>query len=397
MRVLMISHTCQSSTEGQPKAVHLGRRGDIDLTVLSPTRWKHYGRWRDAEPAPPDAPFRQELQPVRWPWIGPAQFYLHHYPALGKLLTELQPDVIDLWEEPWALVSAQAAWLRRRLVPHAKLISETEQNLDKKLPFPFERMRRYTLGQADFLIGRSREAVEIAKRKGYDGPSAALPNAVDEALFRPMDRAACREELGLVRFTVGYVGRLVPEKGLSDLLDAVAQAGPDIGALVVGRGPMRDELHRRVAEQGLAGRVRLIDHLPLDGLPTVMNAIDALALPSRTTARWKEQFGRVVVEAQACRTPVIGSDSGAIPEVVGDGGVVVPERDPATLAKAIRHLADDPALTRRLGQLGFEQVHARYTWRRLTDRMAAIYHDVTRREPTDHADGWSPAVASRPA
>ncbi len=75
-----------------------------------------------------------------------------------------------------------------------------------------------------------------------------------------------------------------------------------------------------------------------------MNAFDCLAVPSRTTAQWKEQFGRVIIEAQACGTPVIGSDSGAIPDVIGAGGIIVPERNPTALAEAIMRLAGDPPL-----------------------------------------------------
>ena len=98
MRVLLISHTCQSPTEGQPKAIAMGRRGDIDLHVVVPKWWKHYGKWRPLEVLPEA---EQWINPRRaiWPWLGPAQFYMHWYPGLGNLIREFRPDVIDLWED----------------------------------------------------------------------------------------------------------------------------------------------------------------------------------------------------------------------------------------------------------------------------------------------------------
>jgi glycosyltransferase involved in cell wall biosynthesis len=377
MRVLLISHTCQSRTEGQPRAASLSRLAGVELKVLVPDRWYHYGRWRGADRGGDDGeggpPIDLEVGRVALPWAGPGQFYLHWYPALRRTLRAFRPDVIDLWEEPWGLVAAHACWLRNRVLPAAKIVVETEQNLDKDLPPPFGWFRRYALANADYVVGRNRESLAVVCRHGYRGPAEVVPNAVDADLFRPLDRAACRAALGLTGFAVGYVGRLVAEKGLDDLLAAVALCPADVNVLFVGDGPMAAELGARAAALGVAGRVRLLPARPFASLPAVMNAVDCLALPSRTTGRWKEQFGRVIIEAHACGTPVVGSDSGAIPDVVGDGGLVVPERDPAALAAALTRLARDPGLARRMGAAGRAAALSRYTWASVAARMQAIY------------------------
>jgi glycosyltransferase involved in cell wall biosynthesis len=379
LRVLLISHTCQSRAEGRPKAEWLGRTPGIRLRVLTPARWFHYGRWRDADADEPGASFGLQAERVRWAWCGPAQYYLHWYPRLRQVLAEFRPDVIDLWEEPWGLVSVHACALRNRLLPGCRVVSETEQNLDKRLPFPFERFRAYTLRNADYVVGRSHEAVAVVRSKGYGGPAEVVPNAVDADLFRPMDRRDCRRRLGVDGFVVGYVGRLVEEKGLADLLDALRLVPEAVNLLLVGSGPMELELRGRAAAAGLAARVRFEAQRPLEQLPAVMNAIDLLALPSRTTPRWKEQFGRVIIEAHACGTPVIGSDSGAIPEVLGAGGRVVPERDPAALARAIAELAGKADAARAMGAQGRRQVEQWYTWQKVAGRMASIYRRVSGR------------------
>ncbi len=375
MRVLLISHTCQSRREGQPKAAFLSRLPGIDLRVFVPDRWFEYNQWREAQ-TPLEGSYEFQIGRVRWPWAGPAQWYLHWYPELAKTMQEFQPDIIDLWEEPWGLVSAQAVWLRSRLAPHAKIISETEQNIAKKLPPPFEMFRAYTLRNADFAVGRSAEAVQNIRAKGYGGPAASVPNAVDADLFRPLDRAGCRRALGLSGFVAGYVGRLVEEKGLADMVAALPFCPPEVNLVFAGSGPFGAALEQQAAALGVTGRVKFLPARPQDALPQVMNALDALVLPSRTTPRWKEQFGRVIIEAQACETPVIGSNSGAIPDVVGSGGLIFPEGNAAALASALAALCKDPQKAWELGKLGRRQAEDHYTWERVAEQMWEIYNEI---------------------
>ena len=254
---------------------------------------------------------------IAWPWVGPAQYYLHWYPGLAGTLRRFRPDVIDLWEEPWGLVSAQACWLRDRLLPQAKIVSETEQNVNRQLPPPFESLRRYTLSRADYAVGRSGEALQVLRDKGYVGPGSVVPNAVDADLFRPLDREQCRADLNIPGFVAGYVGRLVEEKGLTEFVEALRFCSDDVHCVFVGDGPLRGALEAQAKALGKAAQVHFLPGRPQRELPPLMNAFDALTLMSRTTPTWKEQFGRVIIEAQACATPVIGSSSGAIPEVVG--------------------------------------------------------------------------------
>jgi glycosyltransferase involved in cell wall biosynthesis len=380
VKVLLISHTCQSLTEGQPRARELTRLGDIELQVLVPQRFNHFGTWREAE-IPPTAEFSLKARRAAWPWLGPAQNYLHWYPSLPQILREFPPDIIDLWEENWSLCSAHACWLRNRILPRAKIVAETEQNLGKTLPPPFETLRSYVLRNADFCIGRSEEAVRVLRAKGFTGPAASVPNAVDAELFRPRDHEPCRaalKEYGIesTHFVAGYVGRLVEEKGVFDLVDALLFCPSNVRVLFVGDGPARARLEQHAVEKGLAQRVLFLPYRPLAELPALMNALDILVLPSRTTPRWKEQFGRVLIEAHACAVPAIGSHSGAIPDVIGQGGLVFSEGDARALAKALGELANDPAHAHELGRLGRQQVEQKYTWTRVAERMHEIYCDV---------------------
>ncbi len=366
---------------GQPKARYLGRLPDVQLRVLVPDRWQNDdGSWRDVD-EPGNDDFELEIGKVRWPYIGPFKRYLHHYPNLAKTLREFKPDIIDIWEEPWGLVSAHACWLRKRILPNAKIISETEQNLNKGLPIPFEKFRKYSLSQADFVVARSREAMEVSRQKGFKGPARVVPNAADAELFHPMDRDACRAKLGVSGFVVGYAGRMIEEKGLEDLVNAIALVGKTdpqlpINLIFVGGGPFQPALEAKVKELGIADHVRFVPPRPLEELPEVFNAMDVFALPSRTTPSWKEQFGRVIIEAHACCVPVIGSTSGAIPDVIGEGGLTFPERDPQAIADVILTLAKDPERCREMGLTGRREVEQSYTWQRVAERMYDVYREL---------------------
>jgi len=195
-----------------------------------------------------------------------------------------------------------------------------------------------------------------------------------------MNREACRSRLGLSGFVAGYVGRLVEMKGLMDMVEALRLCSPEVNLLFVGSGSYQADLEKRLAELNLSSRAKFLAPRTMEGLPEVMNAMDTLLLVSRTTATWKEQFGRVIIEAHACETPVIGSDSGAIPEVIGEGGIVVPEKNPAALAAAIARLQNDPALARSMGRTGRRQVLASYSWERVAEQMRDVYLS-TREQP----------------
>ncbi len=375
MKVLLISHTCQSRTEGQPRAHELAKLPDLELTLLVPDRWKRYGDWRRAQ-RPIDADFRFIEGKIIWPWSGPGQTYLHWYPSLPCLLKQLQPDVIDLWEEPWSLVAAQTCFWRDRVCPHAKIVAETEQNIDKQLPPPFENFRSYVLNKADYVVGRNAESIEILRRKGYAGPAQVVPNAVDVELFtRDANRERTRNARNWNDFVIGYAGRLVESKGVFDLLEATKQL-ENVQLIFIGDGEARAELEKRAGKS-----VHFLGAQPLEKLPQLFSALDCLVLPSRTTASWKEQFGRVLIEAASCGVPVVGSDSGAIPLVVGQGnnamGLIFREGDVAALSAALIRLQTDPNLARKLGAIGARRARDEFSWKCMAARFDTIYRSFS--------------------
>jgi glycosyltransferase involved in cell wall biosynthesis len=352
LRIVSIAHPAVSSEAGRLRYGYLASRQNVELHLVLPSVWTEFGRTIVAEP-PKETAYAVHILPVRLPQAGPMNWYLHFYPGLRRLLRKLDADVVHLWEEPWSFVALQAQLLRSR----AALVLEVDQNILKRLPPPFEAIRKYVLRHADHVLSRSPDATEVVRARGYRGPVTPIGYGVDLATFTPS--SAPLQGNG---FSIGYVGRLVEEKGLEDALDALAMSGAPVSLRIMGEGPYETRLRRRVDELALSDRVSFRGWGPPAEVAGFLQSLDALVLLTRTTNAVREQFGRVIIEAQACGVPVIGSTCGAIPDVVGEGGWIVPERDPAALRGLLNNIAQNPAQRQERARAARANVEARFTY-----------------------------------
>ena len=160
------------------------------------------------------------------------------------------------------------------------------------------------------------------------------------------------------------------------LLDAAARLRGAWRLLIVGGGAEESALRERAARLGIAGQVEFAPMAPSHDVPGWLQRFDVLAVPSLTTPTWKEQFGRVIIEAMASAVPVVGSDSGEIPHVIADAGMIVPEGDPDALAGALQTLLDDETCRQRLATAGRTRVLAHYTWERIARQYLAVYEQM---------------------
>ena len=387
LKVLSIAHSAVSREAGRQRYYPLSRRRDLDVHLVVPARWHQFGRTIHADP-PDDPAVQVHVLDSVLTRGGPMSWYLHFYPQLPGLIRRLRPDVIHLWEEPWSVVAFQARLFRG----NAALVLEVDQNILKRLPPPFEAVRRNLLRHTDHILSRSPQATEVVRANGYAGPVSAIGYGVDQATFRPAGGAVAARDHGAT-LRLGYVGRLVEEKGLDDALDAIAHARSRVSLAIMGEGPHEAHLRRRVAEMGLADRVSFHRWDRPVGVARFLQGLDALVLLTRTTKTVREQFGRVIIEAQSCGVPVIGSECGAIPSVVGNGGWIVPERAPEYLATLIDALAEDPAARRARGAAARENVRQRFTYDAVAEALASAWTDAAAAHRTP-ARGAIPATES---
>jgi glycosyltransferase involved in cell wall biosynthesis len=373
LRILSIAHPAVSRSVGRLRYYPLAGRKDLDIHLVVPQRWHQFGRTMTADP-PGDPGLTVHVMPIRLPRAGPMNWYLHFYPGLRRLIRQIRPDVIHLWEEPWSMVALQATLLKGR----AALVMEVDQNILKRLPPPFEAIRKHVLRHTDHVLTRHPDAAAVVRARGYGGPVTAIGYGVDQDTFQPAgEQAATNTEQRALR--IGYVGRIVEEKGLDDALDAMARSWSPVSLAIMGEGPYEGRLRERINQLGLADRVSIRGWGAPSEVARFLHQLDALILLTRTTNAVKEQFGRVIVEAQSCGVPVIGSQCGAIPDVIGGGGWTVPERDPETLARLLDAIAADPADRRARCVAAHDNVAARFTFDAVAQALVTAWTEAAAR------------------
>jgi glycosyltransferase involved in cell wall biosynthesis len=361
MRVLMLSKACVVGAY-QRKLEEMAALPEVTLRVLVPPNWRDAARGELRLERAHVAGYDLRATPIRFN----GNFHLHYYPRLGREVRAFQPDIVHIDEEPYNVATWHALWHARRA--GARTLFFSWQNIARRYPLPFRLGERWVLGKADYAIAGTQSAAEVWRAKGYAGPLAVIPQfGVDPDLFAPAESPRRGEP-----FVVGFVGRLVEEKGGATLLDALARLAGAWRLAVAGDGPQRRALAGQAERLGVADRVTFATLSSLQ-MPGFYRQIDALAVPSLTLPNWKEQFGRVIVEAMACGVPIVGSSSGAIPEVVGEGGLIVPEADSAALAEALRRLRESPDLRHTVGQRGRARVLAHYTQAQVAAQTVAVY------------------------
>lgn len=357
----------------------IAERPDVVVRVITPTRW--YESFQEivfqAEPATPCEEFPC---PIRFSGYG-SRFYYRS--GVKPHLRDFQPDIIHLEEEAWSLNALQTVRLKRKYCPNSRFIFRTSLSIPTKqrfgvLPIWIERT---VFRETDIAFPLSTNAGRILTERGYTGKQIAFPNGIDVRHFYKMDVRELQDSLGLSScFVLGYVGRLLQMKGIGTLLEALAdlvnRATPrTYKLLIVGEGEDKPYFQKRAKTLGISDQIVWIDAVPPEAVAAYINCMDTLVLPSQTTAGWVEFFGRVLIEGMACEVPVIGSDSGEIPNVINDAGLVFPEADAAALADRIHQIASDASLKSELVARGLKRIH-NFTWETIAERTYEVYQEL---------------------
>lgn len=401
MRVLRVSHSAVvDEWRGRERALtELG----VDVGLICARSWHAGGAEVSLEPRP-----GERVTGARTFGRHPALFVYDPRP-LWRALGE-RWDVLDLHEEPFALATAEVLLLRalrrRRGRGRPPVVLYTAQNLRKRYPVPFRWFERWALRTAAGVSACNAEAARIVEAKGFAGRARVIPLGVDLQRFRPATDVARRADVAgsadvassadvagsagdagsPAAITVGFLGRLVPEKGLLVLLDALARE-PRLRLRVGGTGPLGAELPALAGAAGAWDRVELVGAIDPDDIPDFLRSLDVLAVPSLPTPSWTEQFGRVAVEAMACGVPVVSSDGGALPDVVGGAGIVVPAGDAEALAGALVEAAGPRAAELRAsGTARAEECSWAAVGRDYLDLYRAVRHEPSvAPSPAEHA------------
>ena len=319
------------------------------------------------------------------PIVANGKNHLHFYLGLGAAVREFKPDIINCEEEHYSLVTRQC--LHAADSVGAKFLFYTWQNIYKKYPPPFAWTEQTVLNRSVAAVTGNDEATQVLRAKGYRGHIAEIPQmGVNFEWFaaHPADtsgRLLRKTDLGLESgaFHIGFAGRLVEEKGLHTLLSAASQAlkqVPTLRLVILGSGPALPQLQAQSRALGIEDRISWHMHVPSTEVAAYLKALDVLCLPSRTRSNWKEQFGRILVEAMAASAIVVGSSSGEIPRVIADAGLIFPEGDSDSLARILVNLARDENLQFILRERASKRVQQYYTNKMVASRWGELWRYV---------------------
>jgi len=357
MRLLIIDKTAGLSSSHERHQA-LANTPEIDLHVFGPHRWIENEREVIWQPRA-DQRYGRHVGEITFPGYYARHFY---YRGLVHTVQKVQPDVIQLLEEPWSLVAGQLlaySFIRRR----CSILFYTWENIYRPWTYPsrlsplYARIDRRMHRMSRGAICATYAAEDVLHRKGYFQPTTVIPYGISSDFFSdsPPERDPdCP-------FTIGYVGRMLRMKGVDLLLRAI-QTIEDARLVLIGAGDYEPEIRRQTAELNLQDRVDIHSAMPAHEVAAHLRCFDALVLPSRTVPGWKEQLGRALIEAMATGVPAIGSRCGAIPEVLGREDLVFAEENVDELTTILNRLRRETGWRQEIIEYGRRRAKERFAW-----------------------------------
>ncbi|BEI42149.1 MULTISPECIES: glycosyltransferase family 4 protein [unclassified Polynucleobacter] len=290
------------------------------------------------------------------------------------LLIKYRPERIHIEEDPYSIIAFEVILLKLLFSKKTKISFFLWDNLDRTPTFPkniWKRFsNRYFLSLADFVVVGNIDGEKILRfNKKYNGKIYVLPQlGLNEKKYIYGDKTK-RETIN-----IGYAGRLVEEKGLRDLYNAFLKLNcPNKKLIILGSGPLLKEITEWM--KILGDMMEYHPAIPHNEMPNFFKFIDIFVLPSVSTKRWKEQFGLVLAEAMMSGVPCVGSSSGAIPEVIGPGGLIYTEQDVKSLTLCLQTLVDNNDLRLSYGKRGQQFAKERYSLKSLSKKYIDIFNE----------------------
>lgn len=376
MNILVISHTYIASINRDKWKVLANQHPDISLTVLIPRSWPTHMFHHHAENLEQENLSNCTFIALNTVRPGNELLYGYKFLALLSLLKKINPDVIHVEQGAHAYSYFQAMVCAKLLRLKSKFCFFTWINWEQKHSWKYNLgwkfiewfTRRHTNG----IIAGNHDAAKLLKKNYPTLPIAVLPQlGVNTQIFTP----AFKE----TNHIIGYIGRLVEEKGIMHLLKAFEQLHPLFPSwqlLIVGSGSHKKTLIDFVATHHLASYVDFFDPVPHEKIATLLKSIGILVLPSYDTPSWKEQFGHVLIEAMACKIPVIGSTGGEIPNVVQNAGLVFDQTNVTQLKNCLEKLMSRDEERKVVGEQGYHKVNQEFTHDSIAKKTYDFWHTI---------------------
>jgi glycosyltransferase involved in cell wall biosynthesis len=371
LRVLFISHTYVVGVN-QGKLAAIANAISNSVGLLAPARWRATS-WQQLFTLEEDYSTINYF-PANVFLNGRTGGYIYALGGLLKAFRQFQPNILQIEEEVFSLSTFQMAILAR--LTHTPLSVFGWENQEPNLS-PLRRwMRRFVLDTAQLIVAGNQDGAELLRTWGYQRQIAVMPQmGVDMSLFDARVRTLPSDR----SFRIGFLGRLVHQKGIDLIFEAAQQLKAKKFAfeiILCGSGQDEAELRDIAQQENVAGLVNWKGKVPHGDVPQEMAQFDVLVLPSKTTPTWKEQFGHVLIEAMSMGVPVIGSSSGEIPNVINRPDLVFRENQADELAQILERMMGDAAWYQAVSQYGIDRVQSTYTHERIAEQLIAHWNQI---------------------
>lgn len=362
MKILFVSHSSVLKFH-QQKLLILNDNYHHNITLVTPPYWIEGGI-----KVPAFTGYKEINYLIGKTFMFDKRFF-HIYFNPCEIIEKVKPDIIHIEEEPFTPVCWQFIYFAKK--KNIKTIFFTWENIERKHNLLYSICEKYNIKNSDGAIAGNFEAKMLLAKKGFLKSIDIIPQyGVNLSDF--MDKTIHKNKK---EFNLTYIGRLTKEKGIEVLLDAIFNI-QNIKLHIAGTGVLLPYIKEKVNRLNLQDRVFFYSHIEREKIPEFLNKMDILILPSITTKNWKEQFGRVIIEAFASKVAVVGSDSGAIPEVIGDAGIIFKEGDVKDLCNKLKNLMEDHDLFMQCINRGYERVKNNYTNEIIADKINKFYKKI---------------------
>lgn len=369
IRILFVSHTCLHQA-ARLKLLELTKLG-YDVGLVLPSNWVSMDfSWRMPILA---NPIEKEITFFSAPVAFSGRPASHFYPPgwLGRVMQRFEPDIVQVEQEIFSPVSAEVAvWSKLRGTP---LIGLGLENIQRRFCKVQHLFKKIVLARSSALICRNQEGANLTRKEGFRHPILITPLVgVNDKLFSSNLKKSSSDV-----FTIGFVGRMVYEKGGDVLIKAVKELekrGIYVELLLVGDGNQKQYWQKFAKDIGICSNINWLGYQPLDKVAQVMSEMDVLVLPSRCTPTWKEQFGLVLAQAMMMGIPVIGSNCGAIPEVIGRNDIVFKEGDEFELSELLFRMIKEDDWREELACYSKKRARLNYSNEAIARKLDGLYH-----------------------
>jgi len=379
MKVLIVSHTYISAVNRDKWNVLAQRYPQVQLIVIFPKRWPSCLFMHQAT-----ASIHQETNCsfIALDTFKEGNELLYSYAPmqLFRIMKKFRPDIIQVEQGDGALSYCQINLFAKILRLKAKSVFFTWINWQPKHSLKsrlyLSCIEKINLNFAHGAIAGNNAAQMLLHKKGFSKPILTIPQlGINKTLFSPPQP----DTINRSSKYIGFVGRFTEEKGIFYLVRTflkLANNFPDWKLVFIGKGPAEQRLQGFVASKQMLNRIEFCKPVPHETIAHYLRKIDILVLPSYDTPLWREQFGHVLIEAMASNVPVIGSNAGEIPHVIGNSGLIFKQRDEADLLAQLKTLMQDDELRKKLGARGYHRAHEEFSHEAIADKTYGFWQQL---------------------